>query len=272
MTRTIGAEVFGLDLAQPVSDEEFKATVHDLIMRYMVVAFRDQHLTATEHVALARRLGDIYYYPAFPEHPQHPEIQVLSHTTYNNVWHRDSTHLAHPPDFIILNCLSAPEVGGDTLWANMVAAYELAPPLQHLVEELSAIHDHDFARAHVYKLSEPGGAEALSELRAAYPPVRHPLVHVHPVTGRKALYVDRGYSFELVGLPRGQSDALLELLQRHAESVDFQVRLRWRPGTVAIWDNRPTMHYGPCMDYTLAEPTRSSRLLHRITVFARPGT
>ncbi len=264
----IGAEISGVDLAAELSDEEFEA-IHRALVERMVLFFRGQQLSPPELVRLARRLGEIYYYPAFPTHPAHPEIQVLGHSSYNNIWHRDSTHIARPPEFTLLYCLSTPRVGGDTVWSNMQAAYErLAPPLQRLVDELSAIHD--FTRAHIYMLEEPGGVDKLSRLAAEHPAVIHPLVLEHPVTGKKALYVDRGYTFAITDMPLEQSDPLLELLKRHAERVDFQARLRWSANTLAIWDNRSTIHYGPVMDYPYVKTERERRM-HRITVHAGPG-
>lgn len=161
----------------------------------------------------------------------------------------------------LLRCVQLPSVGGDTCWANTYLAYEtLSPSLQRLCDELTAVHDITMS---MKKAIAKGHPFDLAEIQARWPPIERPVVRVHAETGRKALFVNRSSTTRLVGLSDRENEALLPFLIDHIRSPEYQCRLRWRPGTLAFWDNRPTQHYAVA-DYT------ERRRMHRVTINAFP--
>jgi len=211
---------------------------------------RDQHLTHVEQVALARRLGEpTPAHSVVPGHPDHPEILELDADRggRNARWHTDVTFVAEPPAASILVGDVVPEWGGDTLWADLRSAYAtLSPPLRDLVDGMRAVHRISplayWGEPFDTALSRDDARE-LFEQAAEVPPVVHPVVRVHPVTGARGLFVNPGFTSHIVGLSRIESDLLLQLLFAHATQPELVMRHRWRPGDVVIWDNRATMHY-----------------------------
>lgn len=251
-TPTIGAEITGIDFARPLDDATCLA-LRRALLKYKVLFFRDQHITPAQHVAAARRFGELEVHPMIPHHPEHPELVVFgrdgSARGRENLYHSDVTWREVPSMGSMLRCVSCPEVGGDTIWVNMVAAYENLPDeMKAKIARLRAVHD-----------AMPTFGQALSdakveELRKRYPPMVHPVVRTHPETGEKILFVNEGFTthfdnFSKVQPYRIGSDfrpAELDLLQylfRQAAAPEYQVRLKWEPDTVALWDNRSTQHY-----------------------------
>jgi taurine dioxygenase len=259
LTRHIGAEVTGLDLRRPPSDEEV-AEIRRGLLDHLVLFFRDQEITDEQHLAFAERFGTLNEPPM---KTSTGAIHVLDQKEPKgeggDSWHSDNTFMRVPPMGSLLRAVILPDVGGDTLWANMYLAYDSLPrSIQRLCDELEAEHDLTMS---VTKAIAKGHRLDLAEMQRTWPPVRHPVVRVHPETGRKALFVNRSSTTRLVGLDDRENEALLPLLQDVVRSPEFQVRLKWRVGTLAFWDNRPTQHYAVA-DYT------QRRKMHRVTINA----
>ena len=239
-TPGIGAEVFGLDLSQPLSDQQFQA-VHDALMDNLVLFFRDQKLTVEQHKAFGSRFGRLHVHPAAPGLiPNHPEIFVIqadekSTHIAGEEWHSDVSCDLEPPMGSILYLKEPPpDGGGDTLFANMYLAYEtLSDPIRKMLAGLTAIH----AGERYYR-----GRYGVNDAGKTYPSSEHPIVRTHPVTGRKGLFVNRVFTMRIAGLEKIESDAILEMLYRHIETPEFCVRFRWRADSIAFWDNRCTQH------------------------------
>ncbi len=242
---TIGAEIHGLDLGEPMDDAAFAAFEATLI-EHKVVYLRDQSLSTERHVAFGRRFGELEVHPFSPEGAV-PEIMVLDNHKDNpvlstDVWHCDTTFRECPTKYSILRCLEIPETGGDTLWADMCAVYDaLGVTLKGMIDGLSAVHDFKNFRA-LFTSSEDD-QKKLRRMEELYPNPTHPVVRTHPVTGRKALFVSPQFTLRINGMKENESRALLELLFEQTHVPEVQFRLRWKPGTVTLWDNRSTQHY-----------------------------
>lgn len=240
----LGAEISNVDLTQPLAAVAV-AAIRDALVEHQVIVFRDQALTPEAHRSLAATFGPLQRHPAYPTPPGVPEVSILEHTAEApskiEEWHTDMTFRAQPPLGSVLHAQIVPAQGGDTLWSSQFAAYDaLSAPMQAMLDGLTA--EHDFSHGFKESLAEPGGRARLADAVAQNPPRRHPVVRVHPVNGRKALFVNRLFTTRIIELSRPESDALLRFLYAHAVRDEFTFRLRWRPGTVAIWDNRSTLH------------------------------
>jgi taurine dioxygenase len=262
LSGVIGAELHGVDLGGDLDDDLIDA-VRAALDEHLVIAFRDQRIGPDEHLRFAERMGTISVAPFGPKHPDHPEITVLDQVTPKgegaDAWHADNTYLPAPPLGSILRAVELPPYGGDTLWANMFAAYEaLSAPLRSLLDGLEAVHD--LTRMVRIARSNGQASEALEAMQAQYPPHRHPVVRTHPVSGRRALFVSRNWVSRIEGLTERENEVLLPFLFDHVRDPLFQVRFSWRPGSVAMWDNRWVQHYA-VPDYT-----GSRRVMHRITL------
>lgn len=261
-TVAIGADIDGVDLGA-VDDATFvelKAALHE----HLVLFFHGQTLTPESHMALAGRIGDMEVHEVFTPLEGHPEISVLEHDAerppISDSWHSDVTYRPEPSMASVLHARHIPPSGGDTLWLSAYAAYDaLSPPLQAMLDELHC--EHDFLQAYGgYLLKQKDGAARIARAREETPPVIHPLVVVHPVTGRRLLYVNPTFTSRIVELKQAESDALLAMLFKHLLSPDFQVRFKWREDDVAMWDNRATQHYATGDYYP------EYRRMHRVTV------
>ncbi|CAN5888061.1 TauD/TfdA family dioxygenase [soil metagenome] len=258
LTPAIGAEISGVDLSKPLGNQVFQE-IHDALMANMVIFFRGQELTHEQHKEFGRRFGALHIHPTSTntakEHPEILTIKADERSKYvaGEEWHSDVSCDAEPPMGSILYMKELPpDGGGDTLFASMYRAYEtLSAPIQRLCEGLVAVHDG----AQVF-----GGRFGLAPKAGGFPRSEHPVVRSHPVTGRKALYVNRNFTTHLVGLGKAESAALLEMLYRHSETPEFQCRFAWQPNSIAFWDNRAAMHHA-MWDYF---PHR--RLGYRVTV------
>lgn len=260
----IGAEVSNLDLARPLSDAQFEQLYHAMI-RHLVLFFRQQPLTPVQHRALAARFGDLHIHPVYPHAADVEEIIVLdthdNNPPDNDNWHTDVTFIDTPPAGAILAAKQLPDSGGDTLWASGIAAYEaLSAPIKTLLSGLQA--EHDFTKS--FQEFKHRGSEAeharWKKAVASNPPLLHPVIRTHPVSGKQALFVNEGFTTRIVDLTQKESDALLAFLFAHITKPEFQVRWRWQQDDVAIWDNRVTQHYANA-DYL---PQR--RIMHRATI------
>jgi taurine dioxygenase len=240
LTPHIGAEIAGVDLSGPLGNQQFQE-VHDALMENLVVFFRDQRLTHDQHKSFGRLFGELAIHPASRHSPAgHPEILTI-HADENSKhvageeWHSDVSCDLDPPMGSILYLTEVPPEGGDTLFASMYAAYDkLSPPIQRLVEGLTAVHDGE----PVYR-----GRFGYDARGREFPRAEHPVVRTHPVTGKKALFVNPNFTTGIKGLSKLEGDALLQMLYRHCETPEFQCRFRWRPNSVAFWDNRSVQHH-----------------------------
>ncbi|MFL6117952.1 MAG: TauD/TfdA dioxygenase family protein [Catenulispora sp.] len=237
----LGAEVRGIRL-QDITDEEFEE-IRALLLEHLVLFLPGQQDWEPEsHIAFGRRFGELEVHAYLPHLDGHPEVQIIDSEQDGKIpiWHTDMTYSPHPPVGTVLQIVRSPGTGGDTMWSNQYLAYEsLSAPLRDLLDGLTAIH-----AIHI------PGLDSRAE---------HPVVRVHPETGRKALFVNRAHTSHIVQLSRNESDALLQYLTEFATSPQFACRYRWQPGDVAIWDNRVTQHYA-VDDYT------ERRTGHRVVI------
>lgn len=242
---SLGAEISGLDLKAPMSDDTFRAFEAALI-EHKVVVLRDQHLTTEQHVRFSRRFGELEVHPMRPQ-GQFPEILVLDNDKDNpvlstDVWHSDTTFRKNPTRYTILRCEIIPAVGGDTLWADMEAAYYgLSDAFRGMISGLRAVHDFQNFRV-LFKNTEEDRIK-LHRMEDMFPNPSHPVVRTHPVSGRKCIYVNPQFTLRIEGLQPAESRAILDVLFAQARVPEYQFRLRWRPGTIVLWDNRSTQHY-----------------------------
>ena len=243
LTPIIGAEIAGMDLSKGVDDDLF-GVIHDALMQHQVIFFRDQNLDVDQQEALARRFGTPAHSSKLKYYDDaHPCVSLLendgSKVAVGATWHTDNTDFEAPPMGSLLYCEVAPSVGGDTMWSSMYAAYEaLSEKTRDYVDGLMAVHDNS-----IVKRLYAGQDVLRNEGVQVQDGVLHPVVHVHPVTGRKALFVNAGYTSAIVGMSDIESQGLLRMLFEHVARPEFQVRFRWRAGSLGIWDNRCTQHY-----------------------------
>ncbi|WP_136476054.1 TauD/TfdA family dioxygenase [Pseudomonas sp. DG56-2] len=259
LTCAIGAEVSGVNLADAVHDDDLFEQLRAQLLKHRVLFLRDQNISRAEHVAFARRFGDLEDHPVAGSDPEHPGlVQIYKRPDqpadrYENAWHTDATWREAPPMGCVLRCVECPPVGGDTMWANMVLAYQNLPEdVKQKIEGLRARHSIE---------SSFGAAMPLEKrlaLKAQFPDAEHPVVRTHPETGEQVLFVNAFTThFSNYHTPQrvrfgqdanpGASD-LLRYLISQAYLPEYQVRWRWKPNSVAIWDNRSTQHYA-VMDY-----------------------
>ncbi len=262
LTPTIGAEIHGVDLRLPL-DAQTLSEVRAALLDWKVVFFRDQDITTEQHLAFARNFGELEVHPFAPEKPGYPEVLAITHDRERpgkeNTWHSDVTWRLEPSLGSILRSLEVPPVGGDTLFADMYAAYSgLSDEVKAKIEGKTAIHDF----AHFRRgLRKQGKSEAeIEEYNKKYPPAEHPVVRTHPETARKGLYVNAAFTQHIAGMERGESDALLKHLYAQAATPEYQCRFRWGVNSIAFWDNRASQHYA-VSDYWPAV-----RRMERVTI------
>jgi taurine dioxygenase len=241
----LGAEIHGLDLKQEHGPETFKALEAALI-EHKVIVIRDQNLDTAQHVRISRPFGELEVHPMRPQ-GEFPEILVLDNHKDNpvlstDVWHSDTTFRKNPTKYTILRCQIMPKVGGDTLWADMEAAYEgLSETFRKMLTGLRAVHDFKNFRSTFPKTEE--GQARLRKMEEMFPNPSHPVVRTHPVTGRKSIYVNPQFTLHIEGMEPGESRAIQDVLIAQAQVPEYQFRVRWTPGAIVFWDNRSTQHY-----------------------------
>ncbi|SFO50082.1 taurine dioxygenase [Pseudomonas sp. NFACC24-1] len=264
LSTALGAQIEGIDIRQPLSLAD-RDTLEQALLEHQVLFFRDQPIEPPQQARFAGYFGDLHIHPIYPNVPEQPEVLVLDTAVTdvrdNAVWHTDVTFLPTPALGAVLSAKLLPAVGGDTLWASGIAAYEaLSTPLKRLLEGLTATHD--FTRS--FPLERFGNtAEDLArweEARRKNPPLSHPVIRTHPVSGRRSLFVNEGFTTRINELSESESEAILKLLFVHATRPEFTLRWRWQVNDVAFWDNRVTQHFA-VDDY---RPAR--RVMHRATV------
>jgi len=264
LSSALGAQISGVDLSRDLNTEQRDA-IEQALLKYQVLFFREQPVTPQQQTRFAAQFGDLHVHPIYPNVPEQPEIMVLdtalTDVRDNAIWHTDVTFLPTPAMGAVLSAKQLPAYGGDTLWASGIAAFEaLSRPLQILLDGLTATHD--FTRS--FPVERFGStAQDLArweETRRRNPPLSHPVIRTHPVSGRKALFVNDGFTSRVNELEPAESEAILKLLFAHAARPEFTIRWRWQENDVAMWDNRVTQHYA-VDDY---RPQR--RVMHRATI------
>ena len=257
LSGTIGSEIRGVDLTQPLDDATV-AAIRQVWLERRVVFFPEQHLTPEQHKQVASYFGELTpAHPVIPGIDGHPEVFEIDYSQtrelyaqYGDVstrtqgldWHTDVTFVERPPTGSLLNAVVIPPAGGDTLWTDQVAAFSaLSPSLQAYLSTLTAVHDGKAAFGAILDTREDD-AEWDGEVYAALEPVEHPVVRTHPETGEKVLFVNPGFTSHIVGLRRDESDALLSFLYAHSSRAEFVVRYHWTAGDLGFWDNRATQH------------------------------
>lgn len=259
-----GAIVHGVDLRE--SDPALAAAVNDALLAHKVLFFRDQHLDDDDQVRLGSLLGDLTSgHPVARSLDGQPTIYNIDSAdpefSLSDEWHTDVTFLTTPPAVSLLRAVELPPYGGDTSWADAQAAYDsLAAPVREMVEQLTATHDGSREWGAYLRRHGGRGNEWNGSVYADLTPVSHPVVRVHPVTGRKGLYVNPGFTSHIDGVSDAESRGILDLLYAHLTQPEHTIRHRWAPGDVGVWDNRATSHYAN-NDYTGIR-----RVMRRVTI------
>jgi taurine dioxygenase len=258
----LGAEIDGVDLAADLAAETV-AEIRRAWLEHLVVFFRDQALAPEELLAFAKRMGEPVEYPFVKGIEGFPEIITVSKlpnetVNFGGIWHSDTVYLEQPPMGTMLVAREVPPYGGDTMWANMYAAYEtLSPGMQDLLADLRAVNSSalaDVSKTREDRIRDRGEADDREYV------AEHPVVRTHPETRRKALYVNVAHTVRFVGMTEGESQPILRYLFEHSTRPELTCRFRWRVGSLALWDNRCAMH-NPINDYH-----GHTRTMHRISL------
>lgn len=263
ITPAIGAEITGVDLGQPL-DTVTEDAIYRALIAHQVIFFRDQEITPERHMSFAQSFGALDApHPIYAHVPGFERIVMLANDANNppdtDGWHADLTFKPEPPFASILVAREVPEVGGDTLWASMYAAYDALPDgVKAHLDPMTAVHDMGDFRNN-FTIGEASGDRLLAATQR-FGCAIHKVVQTHPVTGRKFLYVNEGFTVHIVGQTARESRRLLTYLLDHVNRPEYQIRFRWHAGSVAMWDNRCTQHYA-VGDYLPAY-----RCMNRITV------
>ncbi|MDP9911147.1 taurine dioxygenase [Variovorax boronicumulans] len=259
VTCAIGAELRHVSLAEASRDAGLAAEIRALLVQHKVLFFRQQELTRAEHVTFARHFGELEDHPVVGSDPEHPGLVRIYKNPetpvdrYENSWHTDATWREKPPFGCVLRCVECPPVGGDTMWANMALAFEKLPA--HIQQQIAGLRARHSIEA-TFGAAMP--IEKRLALKAQFPDAEHPVVRTHPDTGEKILFVN-GFTTHFTNFHTpanvryGQdyqpgAALLLTYLVSQVQIPEYQVRWRWQPGDVAMWDNRSTQHYA-VMDY-----------------------
>ncbi len=265
ISAALGAQIDGIDLTQPLNAEQRDA-IEQALLKHQVIFFKKQSITPQQQARFAANFGDLHIHPIYPNVPEQPEVLVLDTAVTdvrdNAVWHTDVTFLATPAMGAVLSAKQLPAFGGDTLWASGIAAFEgLSKPLQTLLDGLTATHD--FTKSFPLERfgNTPEDFARWDQTRKNNPPLSHPVIRTHPVSGRKSLFVNEGFTTRINELSELESEAVLKLLFAHATRPEYTIRWRWEENDVAFWDNRVTQHFA-VDDY---RPNR--RVMHRATIF-----
>jgi taurine dioxygenase len=259
LTCAVGAEIGNVNLGVASREPELAQQIYQLLLKHKVLFFRDQDITRAEHVAFARHFGELEDHPVAGSDPENPGLvriyksPELPNDRYENAWHADATWREKPPLGCVLRCVEAPPVGGDTMWANMVLAYEKLPAhIQQQIEPLRARHSIEATFGAAMPI------EKRLALKAQFPDPEHPVVRTHPETGEKILFVNP-FTTHFTNFHNAQNvrygqdyapgaSQLLEYLVSQAQIPEYQVRFRWKPNSMAMWDNRSSQHYA-VIDY-----------------------
>ena len=246
----LGATITDIDLKQPL-EEKLTVFIAKALAENEVIFFRNQDITPEQHRAFALNFGQLQSHPVYPTIKGFPEITILENDEKNpskiEKWHTDMTFKKIPPLGSILLGKVIPEKGGDTLFASLSAAYsDLPADLKQSLEEMTAVHSFEYGFKE--SLAEPYGKEKLAQALIDNPPVEHPVVCTHPVTGKKLIYVNSLFTLKINSLSDSESSELLEFLCDHIKKEKYQCRFSWEINSIAFWDNRSVIHK-PDNDY-----------------------
>lgn len=258
----LGGEVEGINLCESLDPSQLKM-LNAALLEYEVLFFRNQLLEGSDHARLAEYFGPPQLHEAYPHLHGYPQITILENDKDNpskiEMWHADMTFRPCPPMGSILHGIVIPESGGDTLFSSMSAAFDaLSDGMQTFLSGLVAVHDFSFGFKE--SLDEPGGRERLSDMVRDNPPVEHPVVRTHPLSGKKSLFVNSLFTTHIKGMKPKESQMLLNFIFHHVTTAEFTCRFKWQVNSVAFWDNRITQHK-PVNDYWPGH-----RKLQRITI------
>lgn len=248
-----GAEIHGVDLSRDL-DEETIAVIRRALLDHLVVFFRDQDLSPDQQIAFGRRFGELLidrFTVPLEGHPEMIELIKEPEETVNfgRFWHSDSTYEAEPPLGSILYAVEVPPYGGDTMWANQYLAYEtLSDGMKNLLERLRAVHSGHFGYGKKPQRVKYKSIRLIDRNYETAEEMVHPIIRTHPETGRKALYVNVGYTKHIEGMTVEESQPILDYLHEHCVRPEFTCRFRWTKGSVVFWDNRAAQHF-PINDY-----------------------
>mgnify|MGYP003328086159 FL=1 len=265
ITPTIGAEISNIDLSQDLSEEKLDQIYQDLI-DYQVIFFRNQKISPKNHIALAKSFGEIEPpHPVYPHVKDFPEIVLLENDANNppdtDEWHTDVTFKSDPAFASILYSKIIPPSGGDTLWCSLSAIYEALPSdTKKYLETLRAVHDMGSFRNNFIDDDNEKSAQNVNEGFKKFGNAIHPMVKVHPISKNKLLYINPGFTSQIVGMNMTDSNNLLTYLFNFMNKPEFQIRFKWSANTIAIWDNRCRMHYA------IGDYMPHHRQMNRITV------
>ena len=263
MAGALGAELEGVDLSQPL-DAGTKNEIERALHQFGVVVFRDQNITSEQYLAFAKRFGDLLPYPLVQGLPDYPDIVPVlkkenEEVNFGGLWHSDTTYLERPPMGTMLLAKELPPFGGDTIWSNMMLAYDtLSHGMKAMLDGLKAVNSSKKGTAAATR--EDRRKDAAKDDSGLATTAEHPVVRTHPATGRNSLYVNYGHTTNFVGMTEEESAPILAYLFHHQTRPEFTCQLHWEIGTIAFWDNRITQH-NPINDYH-----GYRRLLHRITL------
>jgi taurine dioxygenase len=258
MTARIGAEISGIDISDDLPDDTIDA-LREALLDWKVLFFRDQnHLDRPSHVAFGQRFGELEVHPMTPADQEQAEVFVLpagGSFRAPDVWHSDVSWRPEPSMGSILRAVQLPDVGGDTLWADMAFAYDLlSDEVKAKIDGRVALHDY----VHAFGRHRP--SEEHARMREEHPTVEHPIVRTHPETKQKTLYVNGSFTIGIKDMDDAEAQPLLRKLWRQAMIPDVQCRFRWQPGSVAFWDNRATQH---CVSNDFLP---NPRVMERVTI------
>jgi len=265
----LGAEITGVDLRRPLSNEQF-AVLHEALVENELIIFRGQDITSENLMAFGRRFAPLTVHPFSPNDDNAPELIKFRNDENTppfstDVWHSDETFRAEPPMATVLCAKEVPVVGGDTVFASMTAAFDgLSDRMQRFISGLEAIHDFKPFKALFGKSEEE--RKSLQRYELMYPPQIHPVVRVHPETGRKVLFVNPQFTIAIKDMDERESRSLLDMLFHQTLIPEYQFRHHWEPNTIAMWDNRSTQHYAVHDYYP------QKRYMERVTIKGGPVT
>ncbi|VWC21310.1 TauD/TfdA dioxygenase family protein [Burkholderia lata] len=265
LTPCIGSEITDIDLADPQQIHKHAPALRALLAERQVIFFRDQELSAAAQVRVATVFGRTEPVSStFPAHPDDPHVELLisqGARTGTDIWHADLTWQAQPPAGACLYAVDVPETGGDTMWSSMTTAFaSLDADLQKYLQKLKAIHNWEAPALRDNLARRDPSGELYKSARQKHVPIEQPVILEHPVTGKPVVFVNALYTTHIQGVTSDESTSLIALLSGLAKVPEWQVRFRWRKGSVAVWDNIATQHYA-VNDYHPA-----ARRMHRVAI------
>jgi taurine dioxygenase len=265
LTGSCGAELFGVDISQPLSAATVKE-IRQALLDHGVIFFREQNLTPEAHRAFTLLFGDLVSNPVYAHVDGYPDIMPVikeANDKYNigDTWHSDMSYMDIPPLGSLLYAREVPEVGGDTLFSNMYLVWDTLPePLRAMIDGRNAYHSDRYLTSRVTERNAGRSSKIKVDAQPSERLALHPMVRTHDETGRKCLYVNFPFTWSIEGMSRDESLPILNQLYAHSSRPEFTCRFRWRNGSLAFWDNRSVMHYA-CNDYQ-----GKRREMHRTTV------